>query len=119
MITSDRSFKKLAKTNQSIKMCSDLGQGSRCCAIYSFTGILFTLYVGVLLSKQPFLLSGIDNDDDAKSSAFGAMGMFILTFGLSIYGIYHDAQQKREEIDNPENYQLNSGNVPAYGSRFD
>ena len=27
-------------------MCSDLGQGSRICAFYSFTGILFTVSFG-------------------------------------------------------------------------
>ena len=72
-----------------------------------------------MLAKQPFLVPGIDDDEDAKASAFGAMGMFIFTFGASMYGIYHDARSKREEIDNPENYQLNTGAVPAYGSRFD
>ncbi len=66
------------------------------------------------------MVPGIDDDDDAKASAFGAMGMFILTFAMSIYGIYHDAKQKREAIDNPENYQLNTaGGVPPYGNRID
>ena len=44
-------------------MCSD--QNSRLCTFYSFTGMLFTLFVYVMLSTQPFFVGGIDDVDHA------------------------------------------------------
>mmetsp|Transcript_20637 Transcript_20637/g.25523 ORF Transcript_20637/g.25523 Transcript_20637/m.25523 type:complete len:102 (+) Transcript_20637:195-500(+) len=101
-------------------MCNDLGATSRCCAFYSATGIIFTLWVGIMITLQPFFIAGIEDVETAKSSSFGAMGMFIFTFVASIFGIYHDSKQKQEEIENPEGYQLNQGNQTGYGaSRFE
>ena len=39
------------KRQERREMCSDLGQGSRICAFYSFTGILFTVSFGSGLYK--------------------------------------------------------------------
>lgn len=72
-----------------------------------------------MVTAQPFFIPGLD-EAKAPGSAYGAMFTFIFTFCVSAYGIYYDNQQKQEEIDSPEGYQLNAGGVPAeYGSRFE
>mmetsp|Transcript_833 Transcript_833/g.1902 ORF Transcript_833/g.1902 Transcript_833/m.1902 type:complete len:102 (+) Transcript_833:174-479(+) len=101
-------------------MCSDIGTTSRVCAGYSFTGILFTLFVGVLLSTQPEFITGIEDVSEAKSNAFGAMGMFIATFSLSVLGILRTSPNEKEDIDTDNGYQLSSVGQSEYGSsRYD
>eukprot|EP00594_Rhizosolenia_setigera_P011758 CAMPEP_0178964476 /NCGR_PEP_ID=MMETSP0789-20121207/15697_1 /TAXON_ID=3005 /ORGANISM="Rhizosolenia setigera, Strain CCMP 1694" /LENGTH=99 /DNA_ID=CAMNT_0020649253 /DNA_START=65 /DNA_END=364 /DNA_ORIENTATION=+ len=99
-------------------MCSDLGSASRCCLGYSAVGFIFTLFVGVMVTAQPFFITGLDYDK-APGSAFGAMGFFFFTFCASAYGVYHDNSQKMEESyaegARAEGYQLNQD----YGSRYD
>mmetsp|Transcript_4002 Transcript_4002/g.6696 ORF Transcript_4002/g.6696 Transcript_4002/m.6696 type:complete len:103 (-) Transcript_4002:188-496(-) len=100
-------------------MCSDLGEGSRCCAFYSAVGVLFTLWVGLLISQQSFYIAGIEDADEAKNSAFGAMGMFIFTFVASMAGIWYDSNYKQEPIaenEATEGYQLSTGDTPTYGT---
>lgn len=101
-------------------MCS-IGTCSNICAYYSAVGVLFTFWVGVMISKQAFFIAGVDDPDTMGSSAWGAMVMFICTFALSIYGMYHDSASK--EVDGveavgAEGYQLNTG-ANDYGSRYD
>ena len=55
------------------------------CGFYSGTGMIFMLFVYVLLSTQPFLIKGIDDVDDAKRNAFGAMLTFVATFAISVF----------------------------------
>ena len=78
------------------------------------------LWVGVLLSTQSFFVGGLDDPEAAKTSAFGAMGMFIVTFFASIFGIYYDSGRKAESIEEtPEGYgqQLNvPGSAADYGA---
>ena len=77
------------------------------------------LWVGVLLSTQSFFVGGLDDPEAAKTSAFGAMGMFIVTFFASIFGIYYDSGRKAESIEEtPEGYgQLNvPGSATDYGA---
>mmetsp|Transcript_17953 Transcript_17953/g.43158 ORF Transcript_17953/g.43158 Transcript_17953/m.43158 type:complete len:102 (+) Transcript_17953:206-511(+) len=101
-------------------MCGDIGTTSRVCAAYSFTGILFTLFVGVLLSTQPEFITGIEDVGEARSNAFGAMGMFIATFGLSVFGMLRTSPNEKEDIDVSEGYQLAGVNQAEYGSsRYD
>ena len=45
-----------------------------------------------MLIHQPFFLGGIDDVEKAKSSAFGAAGMFFFTFLISIIYLIADAQ---------------------------
>ena len=59
----------------------------KCTAIYSFTGILFLLFVYTLLSTQPFFITGINDVNVAKTSALGALGAFVGMFIISIVGI--------------------------------
>mmetsp|Transcript_15706 Transcript_15706/g.22337 ORF Transcript_15706/g.22337 Transcript_15706/m.22337 type:complete len:104 (-) Transcript_15706:172-483(-) len=103
-------------------MCSDIGTTSRVCAMYSFTGIIFTLFVGVLLQTQPFFITGLDDISTAKSNAFGAMGMFIATFGISLFGIMRTSTDDREEVED-DGYQLGTVSSKSGGdyaaSRYD
>lgn len=78
------------------------------------------LFVGVMLQTQPMFITGLDDTDDAKKNAFGAMGMFLATFGLSIFGIMR-TKDDREELESTVDmgYQL-SGNVGEFpSSRYD
>ena len=74
-------------------------------------------WVSILLTKQPFYISGIDDYDVAKDNAVGAMGLFAVTLIYSLYKVYNPSMEKEEEIDlGMEGYQLNTG-VTEYGSR--
>lgn len=70
---------------------------SQLCAIYSFTGMLFTAYAGCMIKYQPLFILGIDKDNQelTKESAFGAMGMFVFLFSLSV--IYLCLHKNRNE----------------------
>ncbi|KAL3780163.1 hypothetical protein ACHAW5_010521 [Stephanodiscus triporus] len=48
-----------------------------CCGFYSFTGMIFMSFVYVVLATQPFFISGIDDIEEARTSALGAL----ITFG--------------------------------------
>lgn len=73
------------------------------------------LFVGILLSTQPEFITGIEDISEAKSNAFGAMGMFIATFGLSVFGILRTTANEKEDINGADEYQLSE-----YGSsRYD
>ena len=68
------------------------------------------LYVGVLLTTQPFFILGIENVSEARSNAFGAMGLFMATFVLSLFGILRSRSAK-EDIDNADGYHLDTINT--------
>mmetsp|Transcript_21168 Transcript_21168/g.44250 ORF Transcript_21168/g.44250 Transcript_21168/m.44250 type:complete len:105 (-) Transcript_21168:342-656(-) len=94
-----------------------------CCAFYSATGIVFTGWVGMMLVKQPFFIGGIEDVDVAKSSAFGASGMFLFTFVVSILVLVRNSgrQEARQRGDarrnlgeGPSEY----GQVPSIEGRF-
>lgn len=74
-----------------------------------------------MLKTQPFFIAGIEDYDEATSSAFGAMAMFIVTFVSSLLGLWYDSQNK--EVDTvdcsgePEaEYHLSTGDAPTYGT---
>lgn len=77
-----------------------------------------------MISTQPFFIAGIDDPDHAKTSAFGAMGMFLFTFVASLIGIWYDSQYKAEPItgegggggSNEDGYHLSTDNAPTYGT---
>ena len=71
---------------------------SNFCAVYSITGILFMLWVWLLITHQPFFVGGIMDDVDTyRNSAHGAMWMFVATFAASVLFLYYDAN--RHEVD--------------------
>jgi hypothetical protein len=74
-----------------------------------------------LVSTQPFFIAGIEDPSETRNSAFGAMFMFVITFALSIGGIWYDGKHKMEplggntkELDG--DYHLASDHVPSYGT---
>ncbi|KAL7488768.1 hypothetical protein ACHAW6_014369 [Cyclotella cf. meneghiniana] len=105
-----RVYITMARTRHSIAflsrgVCAGLASRldclSRFCALYSFTGALFTFFVGTMISKQPLYIQGINatNQEITKESAFGAMGMFIFLFSSSmIYLCYHKCYDEEEII---------------------
>jgi hypothetical protein len=82
----------------------------------------FQLWVGVMITTQPFFIAGIDDAEEAKASAFGASGMFAFTFAASMLGIWYDSQNKADVMADGEGnngseggYQLAQDNYPNYG----
>ena len=82
-----------------------------------FLTVEFQLWVGVMIHTQPFFIGGLENVEEARSNAFGAMGMFLVTFVASMIGIWYDSQFKSEVVvDSAEaEYQL-STDQPTYGA---
>eukprot|EP00970_Alexandrium_tamarense_P003461 scaffold542_cov202-Alexandrium_tamarense.AAC.12 len=75
-----------------------------------------------MLSTQPEFITGIDDVTSARSNAFGAMGMFLATFALSIFGMSRSgSSDSKEDIEGDEaGYQLGSVSGEQYGtSRYD
>lgn len=56
-----------------------------CCSFYSFTGIIFMLFVYIMLATQPFFITGLEDIDLARKNAFGALMTFCTTFALSVF----------------------------------
>jgi hypothetical protein len=72
-----------------------------------------------MISAQPFYINGLEDPDEAKKNAFGAMGMFGFTFIASLLGMWYDANHKKEPVMNDaaaEGYQLSTGDAPTYGT---
>ena len=71
-----------------------------------------------MLQTQPFFIGGIEDVEEARNSAFGAMGMFLVCFLLSVVGIWYDSQYKVDpSAAEPESdYQLSNDGVPTYGT---
>ena len=55
--------------------------------------------MGTLLSTQPFLIAGIEDDEHAKKSAFGATAMFVFTFIASLGGIWYESNNTAEPVE--------------------
>jgi len=55
-----------------------------CCGFYSATGMIFMLFVWVMLTAQPFFITGIEDVSLARSNAFGALLTFCATFAISV-----------------------------------
>lgn len=88
--------------------------------LFLLTIVCIQLWVGVMLTTQSFFIAGIEDEEKAKSSAFGAMGCFIFTFAASVAGIWYDSNKSPSDIvetDMPESeYQLQTDNVRSYGT---
>jgi len=79
------------------------------------------LWVGIMLTKQPFFIAGIEDVEVATNSAYGAFFMFMFVFVLSAIGMYYDtnygkkATAAEDEIETE--YQLAGGQeFPNYGA---
>mmetsp|Transcript_9926 Transcript_9926/g.23954 ORF Transcript_9926/g.23954 Transcript_9926/m.23954 type:complete len:104 (+) Transcript_9926:96-407(+) len=101
-------------------MFNDIGETSHCCAGYSIVGAIFTLWVGVMLTTQPFFIAGIEDVEAATHSAFGAFWMFMFVFVLSAIGMFYDSnfsQKAAVEEETEGEYQLAGGReFPSYGA---
>lgn len=57
------------------------------CGFYSVTGIIFMAFVWVMLTTQPFFITGIEDVETARSNAMGALLTFCATFAISAVAI--------------------------------
>jgi hypothetical protein len=70
-----------------------------------------------MIHTQPFFIKGIEDPAEATASAWGATGLFLLTFLASMGGLYYDANNKPEVVDEAEaDYHLQSENATNYGT---
>lgn len=74
-----------------------------------------------MIQTQSFYISGIEDPDQAKTNAYGAMGMFLFTFIASLVGIWYDSHfGKGADLvaDGGEEgeYRLASDKMATYGS---
>ena len=73
-----------------------------------------------MITTQPFYIGGLDDPDDARSSAFGAAGMFLATFVLSVIGIWYDGRfgdKKEDDVTGgPEANVLSAEATAGYGA---
>lgn len=72
-----------------------------------------------MIHSQSFFISGIEDAEEARASAWGATGMFLVTFLASLAGIWYDANYKKEGVEEESEeseYHLQSDNVPTYGT---
>ncbi len=90
-----------------------------CCGFYSFTGMVFMSFVYAILSTQPFLVSGIDEPEEARANALGALITFALLFGVCVYLIHKNKNSDGREYDAaPEDYnRLNVDLKKVYGEQ--
>jgi hypothetical protein len=73
-------------------------------------------WVALLLKTQSFYITGLEDVDEARKNALGAMGCFMLTLAYSLYKIqFPDKTEESIDVSGPEGYQLNTG-APVYGS---
>ena len=73
-----------------------------CCGFYSATGIIFMLFVWIMLSTQPFFITGIEDVSLAKSNAFAALMTFCVTFAISVALIIRAKDGSGREYDTAE-----------------
>jgi len=85
---------------------------SNFCALYSFTGIIFTAFVGSMIKHQPLFIKGIDDMELAKKNVYGAMGMFMFIFCSSVLYICFYKNRSEEHAIMAQGYmrpQLQAG----------
>eukprot|EP00563_Minutocellus_polymorphus_P013854 CAMPEP_0181053438 /NCGR_PEP_ID=MMETSP1070-20121207/18112_1 /TAXON_ID=265543 /ORGANISM="Minutocellus polymorphus, Strain NH13" /LENGTH=153 /DNA_ID=CAMNT_0023132575 /DNA_START=96 /DNA_END=558 /DNA_ORIENTATION=- len=89
---------------------------SNFCAMYSITGILFMLWVWLLVTHQPFFVGGIMREVDTyRNSAHGAMWMFVGTFTASMIFLYYDANRHQVDAQIAEAMMTRSQSHPLLG----
>ena len=70
-----------------------------CCGLYSFTGVIFMSFVYAILSTQPFFVTGIDEPEEARTNALGALKAFGALFGVCVVLIYKNKSAGGREYD--------------------
>lgn len=59
----------------------------------------------MMISKQPFFFLGLEDVNQCKSNAFGAMWVFLISFGTSIaYLVFESAieNKRRRQLERPQ-----------------
>ena len=72
-----------------------------------------------MIHTQSFFIAGIEDAEEARKSAFGAMAMFLVVLVFSLLGIWYDGVNKVEPLEDEEDeaeYQLSQDDVPTYGT---
>jgi len=88
-----------------------------CCGFYSASGVIFMLFVWMMLTFQPFYVSGIEDNEIARTNAFGAMITFGVTFVISAAMIMKGKRSGPEyETANEDLNRLNIDLKNNYGS---
>lgn len=82
-----------------------------CCSFYSATGMLFMTFVYIMLSTQPFFITGIEDVGTAKSNAFGALLTFCVTFAISVALLIRGKNSSEREYDTGEDDSYNKLNI--------
>ena len=52
----------------------------------------------MLISKQPFYIRGLESVEECRDSAFGAMGVFIFTFTISVGYLIYESNHKPQPV---------------------
>ena len=55
-----------------------------------------------MITVQPFYIAGLEDPEEAKISAFGAMGVFLVTLVLSLLGIVYSSVVGSSKSDGAE-----------------
>jgi hypothetical protein len=83
-----------------------------------------------MITVQPFYIAGLEDPEEAKISAFGAMGVFLVTLVLSLLGIVYSSVVGSSKSDGAEaaaafssemeaeGYVLNTGDAIDYGTKY-
>jgi hypothetical protein len=81
-----------------------------------------------MITFQPFYIAGLEDPEEAKISAFGAMGVFLVTLVLSLLGIVYssvvggssksDGEASSSSDMEAEGYVLNTGDAVDYGTKY-
>lgn len=69
-----------------------------CPHMMAFPISISQFWVGMMLTRQPFFVGGIEDVQLARSSAFGSCYMYCATFGISLVITYRDTRKKRRNL---------------------
>lgn len=65
--------------------------GAKCCTIFSVTGIIFLLVIGILLQKQPLYIKGVQDPAMGAAGCYQGAAIYFATFVISLgYWMFDD-----------------------------
>ena len=72
---------------------------AKCCTIFSATGLVFLLSLGILLDTQPLYVKGPHDAEAASSNCYGAASLYAASMALSlVYWIYNASTQPTTHV---------------------
>ena len=77
------------------------------------------LWVVTMISKQPFYMTGLEDEEQCKNSASGALALFIVTFIASITFVWYDSVNKVQYTEVSEHEELLPRGMSIYNVRTD